>query len=216
MSITLYAPDYASVPIVKCSPPSWMVEIVLREKGLAYERVALSFEKEEHRSAEMLARNPRGTIPVLTDEGVHVYETYAILDYLDQTYASPSLLPAVRSERARGLIRYHEAAALKAAGMALFGGLMRGASEAAIGESRRRFDAEVQIFELYAGAERWEEARLELSHVVVFSYLATAEWLGAVLPPALTSFVGSMRDRKSVKATWPKTWEGQGDRPLSM
>lgn len=45
------------------SPPCWRVMIVLEEKRLqGYRRKLLSFEKEEHKSQEVLDVNPRGQV----------------------------------------------------------------------------------------------------------------------------------------------------------
>ena len=65
--LVLHAPAPASVRLIECSPPSWMVELCMREKQLDYAVDVLDFAKGEHRSPAMLARNPRGTVPVLSD-----------------------------------------------------------------------------------------------------------------------------------------------------
>ena len=72
--ITLYMPDPASLRVIECSPPSWMIQLALEEKELPYETRLLSFSAGEHRSPEMLARNPRGTVPVLTDGLARTYD----------------------------------------------------------------------------------------------------------------------------------------------
>ena len=118
-----------------------MAEITLREKGLSYRVERLSFEKGEHKRPDMLRRNPRGTIPVLSDDDIHLHETYAILDYLEHAYPSPSLLPPRREDRARALVRYHEAGVLKNAAMAMFVKVMKNEPHE---EERRRFDAELE------------------------------------------------------------------------
>ncbi|MCA9712708.1 MAG: glutathione S-transferase N-terminal domain-containing protein, partial [Myxococcales bacterium] len=126
-SLVLYVADPRSVRVIDGSPPSWMVEMALREKGLGYERRALAFDRGEHRRPEILALNPRGTIPILVDEGRPVSETFAILDYLERTRPAQALLPPAeqRAALARALTRLHQTAELKAAGMALFAYLMR-------------------------------------------------------------------------------------------
>jgi glutathione S-transferase len=83
------------------SPFSWRVQLVLEEKGLAYEPVLLSFEKGEHKSAEHLARSPHGKVPALADDGVSLYESSAIVEYLEEKYPVPPLLPDDVAARAR-------------------------------------------------------------------------------------------------------------------
>ena len=88
------------------SPFSWRVQLVLEEKGLAYEPVLLSFQKGEHKSPEHLARSPHGKVPALTDDGVVLYESSAIVEYLEEKYPTPPLLP--RDPGARAMVRIEE------------------------------------------------------------------------------------------------------------
>jgi glutathione S-transferase len=68
------------------SGPSWRVALALKVKKLPYESRLLSFAKREHKSPEMLAMNPRGKVPVLRDGDYTLYESLAILGYLDRKY----------------------------------------------------------------------------------------------------------------------------------
>src|SRR5438094_4989330 len=88
------------------SPFSWRVQLALEEKGLAYEPVLLSFQKGEHKSPEHLARSPHGKVPALTDDGLTLYESSAIVEYLEERYPTPPLMPA--DPAARALVRIEE------------------------------------------------------------------------------------------------------------
>ena len=88
------------------SPFSWRVQLVLEEKGLPYEPVLLSFSKGEHKSAEHLARSPHGKVPALEDDGATLYESTAIVEYLEERYPIPPLLP--KDPLARARIRIEE------------------------------------------------------------------------------------------------------------
>lgn len=68
------------------SPFSWRVMLALEHKRLAYESHPLQFSKQEHQSPQMLAMNPRGRLPVLKDGDYVVFESLAILYYLDLKY----------------------------------------------------------------------------------------------------------------------------------
>ncbi len=61
------------------------------------------------KSAEVLAVNPKGQVPVLIDEGLAVYDSTIILEYLEDRYPEPPLYPRDVRERAR--CRQLEAAA---------------------------------------------------------------------------------------------------------
>jgi len=78
MAITLY---WASG-----SPFSWRVLLALAHKRVPFESQLLHFDKQEHQSPQMLKMNPRGRVPVLKDNDYVVFESVAILYYLDQKY----------------------------------------------------------------------------------------------------------------------------------
>jgi glutathione S-transferase len=55
----------------------------LAEKGVDFEFVMVDIMKGEQKSPEYLARQPFGVVPVLEDDGFVLYESRAILRYLD-------------------------------------------------------------------------------------------------------------------------------------
>jgi glutathione S-transferase len=73
------------------SPYSWRVLLALEFKRLAYTGHVLQFSKQEHKSPQMLALNFRGRVPVLKDGDYVVFESLAVLYYLDQKYPQPPL-----------------------------------------------------------------------------------------------------------------------------
>jgi glutathione S-transferase len=88
------------------SPFSWRVQLVLEEKGLPYEPVLLHFDKGEVKSPEHLARSPHGKVPALTDDALTLYESTAIVEYLEERYPTPPLLPL--DPAARAILRIEE------------------------------------------------------------------------------------------------------------
>jgi glutathione S-transferase len=86
-----------TVHSVPGSPFGRSVMAALEEKGAPYRLapVALgTFQSPEH-----LARHPFGRVPVLEHDGFYLYETQAILRYLDRVLPAPALTP-VDSRRA--------------------------------------------------------------------------------------------------------------------
>ena len=80
------------------------VEIALREKGLAFERIMVPFNQTtgyDPRHPEVLALNPKRQVPVLTDCGLVLYDSTVINEYLDEAYPDPKLMPDSPVERAR-------------------------------------------------------------------------------------------------------------------
>lgn len=81
------------------SPFLRSVEIGLREKGLDYQLVAMV--PGEHKQPEHLARHPFGRVPAFEHNGFAIYETQAILRYVDDAFPARPLTPANAKERAR-------------------------------------------------------------------------------------------------------------------
>jgi maleylpyruvate isomerase len=89
------------------SSATWRVRIALAHKGLEYELRPVNIwpdSGEQHRP-EYRARNPLGQVPLLelADDGrqLRLAQSMAILEYLEERWPSPSLLPSDRVGRAR-------------------------------------------------------------------------------------------------------------------
>jgi len=88
------------------SPWAWRVQLALEEKALAYEPVLLSFGAGDLKKPDYLAKNPHGKVPVVEDGPVTLYESQAILEYLEEKYPDPALLPP--DPAARAAVRIEE------------------------------------------------------------------------------------------------------------
>ena len=73
------------------SPFAWRVLLALEHKRLPYSAHLLQFSKQEHKSPQMLALNPRGRVPVLKDGDYVCFESLAILYYLERKYPAPPI-----------------------------------------------------------------------------------------------------------------------------
>jgi len=73
------------------SPYAWRVLLALEFKHVPYTSHVLQFSKQEHKSPQMLALNPRGRVPVLKDGDYVVFESLAVLYYLDLKYPDPPI-----------------------------------------------------------------------------------------------------------------------------
>jgi len=80
------------------SPFAWRVMLALEVKGLAYESKLLEFSKGEHKTPTYLQLNPRGKVPTLKDGEFVIYESLAIMSYLDRKYPTPALFGATAEE----------------------------------------------------------------------------------------------------------------------
>jgi maleylacetoacetate isomerase len=83
------------------SSAAYRVRIALNVKGVAYETVPVSLPGGAHRMPEFRALNPQATIPTLDDDGTVLWQSLAIIEYLDARYPTPRLIPAEPVARAR-------------------------------------------------------------------------------------------------------------------
>ena len=84
------------------SPYAWRVNLALEHKALPYERLVLSFGQGDNKKPEYMQFNPRGKVPTLTDGNFAIYESSAIMEYLDDAYPGRGrpLYPGNPSRRA--------------------------------------------------------------------------------------------------------------------
>jgi len=83
------------------SSASFRTRIALNLKGLAYEPAFVHLGRAEHRRPEYAAINPQALVPTWEDGGVRLVQSLAIIEYLDETYPVPPLLPKDAPGRAR-------------------------------------------------------------------------------------------------------------------
>lgn len=83
------------------SSASYRVRIALNLKGLNYQSQAVSLLDGDQRGDNYLALNPTGLVPTLVDNGQVLTQSLAIIEYLEEVYPSPSLLPADHTARAK-------------------------------------------------------------------------------------------------------------------
>ena len=83
------------------SSAAYRVRIGLNFKGLEAEQIVVSLPDGGQRNAAYLALNPQGLVPTFIDGEVHLTQSMAILEYLDEVYPDPALLPNDPAGRAR-------------------------------------------------------------------------------------------------------------------
>jgi len=77
------------------------VRIALDEKAISFEPIVLDMSAGEHRESRYRALNPYGRVPTIEDDGFVLYESAAILNYLEVTHPNPPLAPTDPRGRAR-------------------------------------------------------------------------------------------------------------------
>jgi maleylacetoacetate isomerase len=84
------------------SSASYRVRIALNLKGLSYDYVPIHLRRGggEQLQPTYTAVNPQGLIPTLEDDGQIFTQSLAIIEYLDERYPEPPLLPIDPADRA--------------------------------------------------------------------------------------------------------------------
>lgn len=75
------------------SGTSHRTRIVLNLKGVAYDATYVSLAKNEHHQASFKVLNPQGFVPVLETESSVLLQSPAIIEWLEEQYPMPALLP---------------------------------------------------------------------------------------------------------------------------
>ncbi|KAK6167900.1 hypothetical protein SNE40_021828 [Patella caerulea] len=198
----------------------WKAMIALEEKGFGgYPNKLISFSKQEHKAEDVMKLNPRGQVPVFKDGDIVLNDSVAICDYLERRYGNQGtqLIPSDVKELANVLQRMYEVSnvegnILKELAIYLFYTKKEDQDEALLKEKFEKGRAELQIWEGYMqkmGSGAFIASKsFSMADVYFFPYLAYFVRLGLNLSkyPALSEYYNRIKDRASLKASWPPHW----------
>src|SRR6201996_1516430 len=85
------------------SSAAFRTRIALNLKAVDYEKITVDLRNSasEHHQPDYLSVNPQGLVPTLITEHTAITQSLAIIEYLDETYPDPPLLPRAPVDRAR-------------------------------------------------------------------------------------------------------------------
>ena len=83
---------------------SHRVRMVLREKGVTVDIIDVD---ASNKPEDLLEINPYGTLPTLLDRDLVLYESTVIMEYLDERFPHPPLLPVYPVARAQCRLLMH-------------------------------------------------------------------------------------------------------------
>lgn len=83
------------------SGTSHRLRIALNLKGVTYEQVAIDLRREEHLAPAFKAINPQQFVPVIETDTRLMTQSPAIIEWLEERYPNPPLLPGDTDERAQ-------------------------------------------------------------------------------------------------------------------
>ncbi|KAF7657619.1 hypothetical protein LDENG_00024310 [Lucifuga dentata] len=200
------------------SPPCWRVMITLEEKKLqGYKHKLLSFEKGEHKSQEVLDINPRGQLPAFKHGDNILNEPCAACLYLENQFKSQGtkLIPEAPAEQALTYQRMIEGLTLNdKLNLVIYYEWFVPEEErrdSAVRRNRKSLTAELQLWEGYlqkVGAGSYLAGAFSLADAIVFPSVAYAFRFGlsAGRYPKLAKYYTLLKDRASIKASWPPHW----------
>ena len=152
------------------SPNAWRVMFAMELKGLSYTSHRLDPGKREHKAPEILALNPRGKVPILVDGDFVLYESVAILAYLEQKHPVPALFGATAEET--GLIWQRMFEVMSYARDAINNGVVR----PLIRGQAEQVGREIKASAIEAhGALEWVESVLSRDHYLAGENLSAAD-----------------------------------------
>jgi maleylacetoacetate isomerase len=82
------------------SQAAFRVRIAMNLKGIAHDDTYLHLEKGDQFDPAYKAVNPQMVVPTLIDGDAKLFQSLAILEYLEETYPNPPLLPQDAASRA--------------------------------------------------------------------------------------------------------------------
>lgn len=83
------------------SSAAYRVRIALNLKGLQHEDTFVHLRRQDQRGSDYLSVNPQGLVPTLIDDDTTIGQSMAILEYLEERYPEPPLIPLSPAGRAR-------------------------------------------------------------------------------------------------------------------
>lgn len=191
------------------------VRIQLLEKGQQLEEIQVDMAKREHKGAAYRALNPYARVPTLVEKGSGdqgdfvLYESSAIMEYLESVFPSPPLVPA--GARGRALVTMH---------IKLCDLQFASHTEALIFPRRflprERWDVPAQeraiaaiathlalLDQELAGKQYLVEERYSLADVAYTPFVAFLALMDLTAPPNVAAWIERISQRPSAVATRP-------------
>ena len=204
------------------SPYSWRVWLALEHLGIPYELKVMSFSDKDQLKPEFVALNPRHQVPTIVHDGYALWESLAILEYLDEIIPARRLYPGTAQERARirRLIREDEEH-LDGKGLTpIYDELYKrpegeAPDEARLEAARRKLVEEMEYFgrelrgPFLAGAEPTAADFVmypDIAYVKRIGAKKPASGLEGILPPAIAQWAARIEALPFFDKTFPPHW----------
>ncbi len=204
------------------SPFSWRVWLALEAKAVHYDLKVLSFQDEDTKKPEFIAINPRHQVPTIVDNGYALWESIAILEFLDERFTSGvKLYPGDTANRARvrRLVMEGEAY-LYGEGISpivdeLFWSGDKGPNPQIVAKAREKLAAELEYFAKELKGKFLAGDALTAADCVVapliqyckrITFRKPETKLDEVIPPALRDYNKRIESLPYFDKTYPPHW----------
>jgi glutathione S-transferase len=183
------------------------VRIALIEKNIPAELVEVDMIARAHRGPAYLALNPYGRVPTLEEDGFVLYESTAILEYLEATHPTPPLVPA--DARGRALVAMHmklcDIQVARQTGIIIFPRRFLPKDrwdDAAMAQAKKEIEKHFAIVETQLkGKEYMVGNQYSLVEVCYTPFVEFLPLMEITPPPGVAAWVQRMLDRPSAKQT---------------
>src|SRR5438093_13519690 len=185
------------------------VRMALIEKGLEAELIELDMARGAHREPGYLALNPYGRVPTLEDDGLVLYESTAIPEYLGATHPTPPLVPA--DARGRALVAMHmklcDIQLARQTGIIIFPKRFLPRErwdEAAMAQAKKEIEKHLAIVEQQLAGREWIVGeRYSLVEACYAPFVEFFSLMEITPPPAVAAWTARMLGRPSARETKP-------------
>ena len=180
---------------------SQRVRMVLTEKGVAVE--IINVEKNQY-PEDLVALNPYNSLPTLVDRDLVLYETIIMMEYLDERFPHPPLLPVYPVARAQSRLFAHR---IQKDWCGLVDTIVAGRSKETVIEKARKELREglITIAPIFTEKEFFMSDEFTLVDCCFAPILWRLPVLGISLPPKsakpLTDYMNRMFRRESFQAS---------------
>jgi glutathione S-transferase len=186
--------------------------VCLAEKGVEVPFESVDIISGQNRTPQFLAKNPSGGLPVLElDDGSHLPESLAIMEYFDELHPQPPMIGTTPLERARtrAVERICELGVLTQVGTIFqhthpfMAGRIKQSPEAAE-NARARLQANLAVLDALIGAQPFVAGpRPTIADCTLVAALDFAAFAGVAIDPAFTNvarWYAAFKERPSARA----------------
>jgi glutathione S-transferase len=185
------------------------VRMALIEKGIEAELVEVDMVNRAHRRPEYLRLNPYGRVPTLEEDGFVLYESTAILEYLEATRPTPALVPP--DARGRALVAMHvklcDLQLTRQTGTIIFPRRFLPKErwdEQAMAQAKKEIEKHLEVLEAQlAGKNYMVGDRYGLVEVCYTPFVEFFPLMEITPPPAVAAWTARMLERPSARETKP-------------